>query len=211
MSTALPDRYCLREPIPEIAEAAALLNEAVNAHLAGNSQLAEKLIRQADMPLIRDWTESIWGSKSPYIQYRVVPDQPEILPKDRRTKRMPSSAEKQTLHLRDGYHCRFCEIPLIRQEVRQKIATVYPTALPWGKTNVTQHAAFQAMWVQYDHLIPYARGGTNDMDNMVITCAPCNFGRMNYTLAEVGLIDPRLREPIQSEWDGLERFLVLKA
>jgi 5-methylcytosine-specific restriction endonuclease McrA len=62
------------------------------------------------------------------------------------------------------------------------------------------------MWLQYDHLLPHARGGTNDLGNIVITCAPCNFARMNYTLEEIGLLDPRTREPVRSDWDGLERF-----
>ncbi|MCX6971643.1 MAG: HNH endonuclease [Verrucomicrobia bacterium] len=60
--------------------------------------------------------------------------------------------------------------------------------------------------VEAAHLLPHARGGTNDLENIVITCAPCNYARMNHTLEEVGLIDPRTREPIKSTWDGLERF-----
>lgn len=63
------------------------------------------------------------------------------------------------------------------------------------------------MWVQYDHLVPHARGGNNDLKNIVITCAPCNYGRWNKLVEEVGLRDPRDREPVQSTWDGLERFL----
>ena len=63
-----------------------------------------------------------------------------------------------------------------------------------------------AMWAQYDHILPYARGGTSNLDNIVVACAPCNFGRMNYTLEEVGLTDPRLREPVRSTWGGLENF-----
>jgi len=120
---------------------------------------------------------------------------------------MPTLAEKRQLHVRDGFHCRVCGIPVIRQEVRQRLRDAYPSALQWEGRNVEQHAAFQAMWVQYDHVIPHARGGTNEADNMLITCAPCNYGRMNYTFAEVGLIDPRTRPPIQSMWDGLERFI----
>src|ERR1700755_1995904 len=38
------------------------------------------------------------------------------------------------------------------------------------------------------------RGG-NELENIVITCAPCNNGRSNLTLAEAGLADPRLRAP----------------
>lgn len=75
-----------------------------------------------------------------------------------------------------------------------------------GSRNIDQHAAFQAMWLQYDHLLPHARGGDNSLDNVVITCAPCNFGRMNWTLDEVGLIDPRTRQHVRSVWTGLEQF-----
>lgn len=200
-------RTCLRDPIPELLEAALNLDEAVTAHLAGNRDRAEELIRRADMPEVREWTESLWGGNSPYVKVRSIPDAPPALPKDQRIKvRMPNTAEKKLLHERDGFHCRFCGIPLIRMEVRKRIKEAYPEALSWGATNITQHAAFQAMWLQYDHLLPHARGGDSDLDNVVLTCAPCNYGRWHYTVEEVGLIDPRKREPIQSVWDGLERF-----
>jgi 5-methylcytosine-specific restriction endonuclease McrA len=200
-------RPCLRDPIPEIADAARYLDAAVSAHLDGRSNEAERLIRRADMSAIRDWTESLWGKESPYVKYRPVLDAPPSLPREQRVKRRePTLADKCDLLLRDGYHCRFCGIPVIREEVRDRIRKIYPNALRWKSGNVNQHFAFQAMWVQYDHLLPHARGGDNDLENTVITCAPCNFGRMNRTLKEVGLIDPRTREPVRSTWDGLERF-----
>jgi 5-methylcytosine-specific restriction endonuclease McrA len=200
-------RKCMREPIPEIVDAARLLDDAATAHLLGRRDLAEDLLRLADMPVLRDYSESLWGSKSPHVQYRVIADAPPSLSHDQRVKvRMPNSAEKVALYRRDGYHCRFCGIPVIRREVRKCIKSVYPVAVPWGSKNVEQHAAFQLMWAQYDHVLPHARGGTNDLDNVVISCAPCNFGRMSYTLEEVGVLDPRTRAPVHSDWDGLERF-----
>jgi 5-methylcytosine-specific restriction endonuclease McrA len=120
--------------------------------------------------------------------------------------RMPTIAEKKALHERDGYNCRFCGAPVIRMEVRRRIQKAYPDALPWGRSNLLQHAAFQAMWAQYDHVIPHAFGGTNELGNLVVTCAPCNFGRMSHSLEEVGLEDPRERDPLSTTWDGLERF-----
>ncbi|MCG8043042.1 MAG: HNH endonuclease [Candidatus Thiodiazotropha endolucinida] len=120
---------------------------------------------------------------------------------------MPNDAEKKQLHERDGYHCRFCGVPVIRKEVRSAIKKLYPNALQWERKNIEQHAAFQAMWLQYDHVLPHARGGNNDLENVVITCAPCNFGRMDYLMEEVGISDPREREPVKSSWDGLERIL----
>ena len=198
---------CFRDPIPEIAVAARYLEEAVSAHLVGQSELAEALIRRADMKEIGDWSESLWGKQRRlYVKYRPVSGAPPSLPKEQRAKGRPTSAVKHGLLRRDGYHCRFCGIPVIREEVRNRIRKIYPYALRWIRKNTEQHTAFQAMWVQYDHLLPHARGGNNDLENIVITCAPCNFGRSDYTLEEVGLVDPRTREPVRSTWDGLERF-----
>lgn len=157
--------------------------------------------------MIRDWSESLWGKKSPYKNYRYVEGAPCSIPRAQRVLlRMPTTAEKKALLERDGFHCRFCGIRVTRETIRRRIRAIYPDALPWGRTNPTQHAAFQAMWVQYDHLLAHARGGNNSLDNMVVTCAPCKFGRSDYILDEVGLANPLLREPVRSPWDGLERF-----
>jgi 5-methylcytosine-specific restriction endonuclease McrA len=206
-------RRCLREPIPEIADAARYLDAAVSAHLTGRFKLAEELIRLADMTAIRDWSESIWGAKSPYVQYRAVPTPLASLPKEFRAQpRDATSDQKRALHERDGYHCRFCGIPVIRAEVRKRIVKAYPAALRWGEPgkhakNAEQHFAFQAMCAQYDHIVPHSReGGKTHLENLIVTCWPCNCGRMERTLDEVGLIDPRLHDPIRSTWDGLERF-----
>jgi hypothetical protein len=200
-------RKCFREPIPEIAVAAQLLNAAVSAHLNDDRKLAEHLIEQANIPEVKEWGYSLWGAKSPYIQYQKGANPQLATSKtERQSIRMPTLAEKQYLLQRDGYHCRFCGIPVIRTEVRQRFVKAFPELKIWGSKNIEQHAAFQTMWVQYDHVVPHARGGANDPSNIVVCCAPCNYGRMNYTIEEVNLSDPRLRAPTASTWDGLERF-----
>lgn len=205
--TPLVSRNCLRDAIPEIKFAADLLDQAVTAHLFGRFAQAEQLIIRANMSAIREWTESLWGKNSPYVKRRSIEvPKRNAEPPQREKQRMPCTEEQQALHSRDGYHCRFCGIPVIRKAIRVRLKNLYPNALPWGRTNATQHAAFQAMWAQYDHIRPYANGGTNDLSNIVVTCAPCNYGRMSYRLEELGLVDPRTREPIASKWDGLERL-----
>ena len=197
-------KRCFREPIPELYDAARYLDAAVSAHMGGHFGLAKQLIALADMPAIREWTESIWGAGSPYV----TPSQAtkmDLVRSDEQA-RMPSVLVKEQLRERDGYHCRFCGTPVVRAEIRSQLHKSYPQALRWGSRNSEQHTAFQAMWLQYDHLVPHARGGGNGLGNLVVTCAPCNYGRMNFTLAEVGLADPFAFAPINSWWDGLERL-----
>ena len=199
-------RHCLREPIPEIDQAALMLLEAVSAHQLGDGMRAEYLIRLANMEEIREWSNSLWGKSSPYVQYRGTPSaEPYLSRSERQIVQMPTLAQRRQLHQRDGYHCRFCGVPVMRKEVRQWFVAAYPGLAIWGRTHDTQHAAFQTIWAQYDHVVPHARGGDNDLSNIIVTCAPCNYGRMSYTLEEVNVLGPRAREPIRSHWDGLER------
>jgi hypothetical protein len=204
-------KKCFRETIPEIYDAKKYLDAAVSAHLSGKSIIAKNLIELADMPIIREWVESIWGKNSPYITVKKIANSSPKLPKELRVKaRMPNAIEKTQLHRRDGFHCRFCGVPVIRKEIRNELKKHYPMALKWGAKNIDQHSAFQAMWVQYDHILPHARGGDNNIENIVITCGPCNFGRMDSLIEEVGLLDPLSSPPIQSDWDGLERLFLAK-
>jgi hypothetical protein len=202
-------RRCLLEPIPQIFEAAQFLTSAVADHLAGRSDQASANFAKAEMSSVRDWTEAIWGKHRPEVLcIRSVPNSPPTLPKEARVKlRMPTAKEQASLIEKHGYKCAFCGIPLIHKRVRSRAVRLYPESVSWGRTNQTQHAAFQAMWLQFDHVLPHARGGDNSIDNLLITCAPCNFGRMNYTLEELGLSDPRDRAIDKGAWDGLESFI----
>jgi 5-methylcytosine-specific restriction endonuclease McrA len=188
--------------------------QAVDAHLRGERTSADALIRLADLPAITAWTESIWGRASEEIHgFLSVDGSPPYLPLEGRPfPRMPTSSQKAEILARDGYHCRFCGIPVISPTVRMKFQSLYPEATRWGRKNTEQHAAFQCMWLQFDHILPNQRGGSSDPDNVVITCAPCNFGRMEWTCAEARLMDPRSRSLCpswtgHSRWNGLSGML----
>ncbi|MBI1309047.1 MAG: HNH endonuclease [Proteobacteria bacterium] len=203
-----PSRRCLREPVAEIFQAANHLSQAAEAHLAGHTSLAISLIKKADCPAIAAWTESLWGKTTPYNIRTAVPHLPPLLARGQRQPlRMPSTALQQQLLARDGYHCRYCGIPLIRKEVRVALQHAYPQAVRWGSTNASQHTALQAMWLTYEHVVPHARGGTNEVKNLIVSCWPCNGAKAQYMLEEFGLADPRLTPPCPSTWDGLERIL----
>src|SRR5688572_8151174 len=97
-------RLCFREPIPEIQSAAALLSNAVDAHIAGEHELARECLRLANLPAVRDFTESLWGRRSRFVPLVAGADRPQAL---RVERRMPTQLQKRALHSRDGFHCRF--------------------------------------------------------------------------------------------------------
>lgn len=193
-----------RNPIPEIFNVARYLDAGVSAHLSGHTSIAGNLFKLANDQKVRDWTESIWGSNSQYVK---VNKENSLHTKAKEKNRMPNAEMKRALLKRDGCHCRFCGIPVIHPDIRKLLHKLYPEAIPWGKTNASQHAGFQCLWLQYDHVVPHSAGGENTLDNLIITCSACNFGKMNYTLQELGLTDPRSFEPVCSFWDGLVRYL----
>ncbi len=201
-------RSCLKDPLPEIIYSAEQLSKAVDSHGLGNFDVANRLFKETNLESIRNWTESIWGSHGIHRELINSYGTPKtVLTEFRDVKRMPSKEEERILIQRDGLFCRFCGIPLIRKEVRMKLNKLYPEAIPWGKKNGQQHAAFQAMWLQFDHVIPHARGGKTELNNLVITCAPCNYGRMNFLLDEIDLQMPEVVNKPIVNWDGLERIL----
>ena len=109
---------CLRDPIPEIFDAARDLDAAVSAPLRGDPGVAADLIRRADLPAVRDWANALWGKGGPWSRPLLVDASLPPIPKaERPVVRMPSSAEKRAL------------IARIRAEIRTLMRAAYPDAL----------------------------------------------------------------------------------
>jgi hypothetical protein len=201
-------KNCLLVPPIEIFTTAKILIKAAEEHQIENHSEVKKLLTLVNDNKIRDWTESLWGKAGIYYQLQKKHGAPKTIdPKSRDPKRMPNKNLERELIERDGHFCRFCGIPVVRKEIRSLLNDHYPLELPWGKTNFDQHAAFQAMWLQFDHIIPHARGGTTTLENMIITCAPCNYGRMNFLLEEIELELSKRQSPSILNWTGLEELI----
>jgi 5-methylcytosine-specific restriction endonuclease McrA len=207
-------RDCFSPPIPEIFESARLLDRAARAHIEGNSRSAVELIREADMQAIGDWLDPLWLRRSDAVNAIKVDGLPPIVPKVLRYQPRIAPAEmRKALVQRDGHHCRFCGMPLIRVEVRRALHKYYPDAVPWDPANVRdQHRGLQAMWFQYDHVQVHSRKGQTTLENLVAACSACNFGRDKYTLEEMRLSDPRANVRLpkwdgRRTWTGLETIL----
>lgn len=207
-----PLRRCIKEPIPAIFQVWELLSKAADAHLHGDHAAAEVLFRNANLSDVWHWTNPAWGPSPRVISLNVRFWKPDgdtrMVPKaERDPQRAPAPVVKATVLARDGYRCRYCGIPVVDADIREIAHKLYPDAVPWDRQDPRkQHAAFQCLWLQYDHVVPHSHGGSSSVDNVVIACALCNYGKDKYTLKQLGISDPRLRPPELVSWDGLERL-----
>jgi 5-methylcytosine-specific restriction endonuclease McrA len=197
----------IKEPIPEIFHTWDFLNQAVDAHLAGDGPRAEVLFRMADMRAVWEWVNPAWTRPKLNVVDFTPSDDTQTVPKDLRDPdRNIVLAIKTAVLQRDGYRCRYCGIPVVPAAIRKLAHRLYPDAVPWDRDPAKEHAGFMCLWLQFDHVVPHSHGGRSTVDNVVIACAVCNFGKDEYTLRQLDVADPRLTPPISSAWDGLERF-----
>lgn len=105
---------------------------------------------------------------------------------------------------RDNYHCRYCGNRLISQLFfKSFIQKLNSPDFTRGSTNLTTHAVIHIAWPVADHVTPWIAGGRTALDNLVSSCAACNYGKSNYSTDEMGIEDPFKRSPFKSTWDGL--------
>ncbi len=198
----------IKDPIPEIFQCWYYLNEAVDAHNSGDSEQAADLFKKADMKDVWDWLNPAWVDVHLNVAIKKPVGDTTIVPKGLRDpdRNIKMSVRRSVLK-RDGYRCRYCGLPVVDANIRKMAHKHYPNEIPWIPTDAKkQHAGFQCFWLQYDHVEPHSHGGQSTEDNIVISCALCNFGKYSYTLRQLQISDPRQRKPLKSNWDGLERF-----
>jgi 5-methylcytosine-specific restriction endonuclease McrA len=115
------------------------------------------------------------------------------------------TAVRVAVHRRDCWTCRYCRARTVAPPVLRLLSELYPDEFPyhpnWKAGQV--HPAYLLISTSLDHVEPGGRGGSwLDEANLVTACWPCNTGKADLRLDEVGwiLLD---REAVRSDWDGL--------
>lgn len=201
-------RRCLKEPIPEIFLAWRALSDAVDEHLAGNIEAASARFSEANSPIVWEWLNHSWINVEQHVVTRKPADDTRTVPREQRDPdRTIAKSVKSAVLVRDGYRCRYCGLPVVHSDIRKLAHSLYPDSVPWdSRRPEQQHSGFQVFWLQYDHVEPHSHGGRSSVENVVVSCALCNFGKDRFTLRQLDLEDPRDRAPVPSDFDGLERF-----
>jgi len=198
-------RRCFLPPLPEHDCAANLLSKAADALLVGDLAQAETLLVKADLKPLEEYRYSIAGPINPAIIRQTKLPVFERLP-SRRHSHMPTLAVTRQVLARDGYRCRFCGVRVVVKEAQKTFTAALPKAARWGPRNQDCHFGLAILRASIDHVVPFQRGGSNEPENLVTTCNPCQFGRGVFLLDEVELEDPRKYPPVIDSWDGITRL-----
>jgi hypothetical protein len=109
------------------------------------------------------------------------------------------------VYVRDCWTCRYCGSRAIALPVLRVLSRLYPDRFPYhpGWKAGQVHPAYLLLSASLDHVRPGSRGGSwTERDNLVTACWPCNSGKADLTLEELGwqVLD---ETAVQSSWDGL--------
>lgn len=172
---------------------------------AGKLNEAETILGNLDSDQLRQQFYATWeeydllskAALKPLSQY------PKVKKVD---ERMPPAAVVREVYQRDFWTCRWCGTPIIADKPIKAMHRLFPATFEKGTTNDSMHGLMLSSRVSLDHVLPHSFGGTNDIENLVTSCWPCQFGRGNDLIERLGLSDPRERDPIPTGWDGCSRF-----
>ena len=119
-----------------------------------------------------------------------------------------SAADIRRANRRDNYRCRYCEQPVLPLEFFSKLSKlVGPEVFQYKGKNSEIHGIRLVFGSTADHVVPWADGGPTSPANLVTSCWPCNFGKYDFSLEELGMTDPRDRQVLALD-NRVHRLLV---
>ena len=174
--------------------------------LARRTDGALERILRADIHSLREWFHyEAQPTTKALRRHGITRSELPTPSKHIKTQGDASNTTKYAVFRRDAWHCRFCDIRVIDPRVRKRLSELFGR-FRWGRGNLNKHACL-AVLASHDHVLPRQWGGSNQPDNLVTACWPCQFSRHNYRIEDCGIFDPRDRPPINDGWDGLCRVL----
>ncbi|MBN8697152.1 MAG: HNH endonuclease [Bacteroidetes bacterium] len=202
-----PEKWDINSPLPTpywFADQMDIFESAVNEFIVGDKESCLIKLKQIRSEEITNWYVE-HGQMSGRHRNLIlkVPPPPTIDVTLRDPIRSPQKIQGAVFE-RDGYKCRYCGNKLLSQEfIRLFIKKLGSQLFQRGETNITTHGIIHIAWPVADHVIPWNKGGRTNLENLVSSCATCNYGKDGYTIEQLGIQNPFYREPIPDKWNGL--------
>lgn len=204
-----PSLWSPFEPLPADASLLASfphLVEAVRRAAEGDVLATKAALAEVNSAAIREW----------FIQHAQVAGIARVhalhrprIPKYNGAKdpvAYPKPAVISRVFAADGHRCRYCQRPVVHPDVLRLLERIVgKDCFSLGPTNLEMHGAAFAHRGAVDHVVPRTRGGPTHVSNLVTVCYPCNYGKAQFTLEELGIASPR--PPMLDGWDGLQSLV----
>lgn len=187
--------------LPYASEAAWIFREAAEC---SSSTRAMTLIHALNEERLRSHFDRAMWAATPRLLNVGNPSREKVPKADREPGRMPGVAEIRRVFESDGWRCRWCTTPVI--SIKAIKAMAREGWFPHGRNNSACHGLTLCCAASIDHVVPHSFGGTNELDNLITACWPCQFGRGECLIESLDMNDPRQRPPIVDDWDGCAWF-----
>ena len=185
-------RYFVQPP-PQLYSATyqlALVAEAVEARDADAVRAA--LLAVDIQPCQRHWLDCTReGSRRHRKEVHGARDHPK-------PKVSVNATTRREIGERDGWRCRYCALPVTAPELFKSLF-----ALDLPDVGDAANDVWRVFCQSPDHVVPVAADGENTTANLVTACGSCNYAKSGCWIEELGLEDPRARDPIRDGWTGL--------
>ena len=197
-------------PVPDFFEKAVEgFTIAVTSLIDGNKEDSLVALKETNHEAVGEFFIE-HGQQSAYfrVQNRLEIDKANRVAKDlNNSPRLIPKVEKEVFE-RDSYRCRYCGLRIIAKEVFAEYSRIVGSDnFSVDRENSKRNGLTLGLRGVADHVQPYASGGETNIDNLVTSCYSCNFGKAGYTLEQIGIFDPRLKQPANDGWLGLTEFL----
>lgn len=141
---------------------------------------------------IREWfvehAQSAWSFRSKVLG--TLESSPFLGTLD--TRKLTNDVKNQVSD-RDGFVCGYCKGKLVSDERLNRISSIVGADnFRISGNNSQRHGYIYIVRTTVDHILPQSKGGQTDLDNLIMCCWACNYGKAEKTLSEIGLVDPRL-------------------
>jgi hypothetical protein len=172
-------------------QAARSFEAAYRAAEAGDLDQALACLTDSRGPELRDWydvhAQNAGGFRVAHFGREPKPEPGPPLDPLRKPDRFDAEVFR-----RDGLRCRYCGTAVFPAAMLKRFERMVGAEnFKATGTNTTRHGVAMAFRAILDHVEPWSRGGRTDPSNLVTACWPCNYGKDNFTLSELGLRDPR--------------------
>ena len=207
---AEPELWRRQAPLPKpswVEESLPIFIQSFELVMAGRVENAQYLVKQSPDERLRQWYDvHAQNSGTWRLKHFKVATPAKSLPLDPIAK---FGIYEGPPFSRDDYRCRYCNSKVIPEKVFRRLQTLIgEDALPLKGTNRGRSGYYLMFCATLDHVFPHSLGGRTAESNLVTCCWSCNYGKAEYTLDQLGLVDPFSREPTgDKSWTGLSAFL----